>query len=229
MRALLLPLSAAFARPATAPFRRAAFGLGQQGGAVFLGQSLAPRRGLFPASACLSSSSSSSSSPIPPVLVSKSRATTSTNAAVFKIQQQVFGYVKGNGQRNGRRFLKKALMNHRVSNYYSTDLIGKMRFRDLNRAKDPKAYVERTLAGFSPSGELGKERFGPFQQGTREFRRAHLRMKASRLTSPRLMERSALPKLKDDHRRALRIFRSRMRGKNAPKKGAGKRASRKKK
>jgi hypothetical protein len=153
----------------------------------------------------------------------------SSDAAVFAIQQAVFGYVKGSGERSGRGVLKKALTHQPTATYYPIDAMGKMRLRDLRlAAKGPEALVKRKLQGTPLVGAPGREALGPFLPRTFESLRADLRMRAARLLSldPAQLEQTGLPTLTDERKRKLKLLRLRMRGKGPPKKGQGKRATR---
>jgi len=146
------------------------------------------------------------------------------------IQRQLFGYAVDSaaGKRNGRRALKRALFHRRVSDYYPA-LESTMRVRDMNLAKKgAAAYAKRILQGFPLQGAPGKEPLGPALPHTREGQRAELRARAAVFMDEAVLASTAIETTASEIRRLTLLKKLRMRGKAAPKKGGGKRATRKK-
>jgi len=170
--------------------------------------------------------------------------TASPDSVVFSIQQSVFGYDRGGegvvpegmvvrpGKkpvpvRTGRKQARKANAVPNLTAWYPTDLLGKYRFQEMRAMKkNPVAEVESYLGSHKVKA-YGEEAFGPHLELTPEWERARMRMRAQRVlqsvqANPQL---TALDKLDADRRREKTIAGLRKRGKGAPKKGQGKRAT----
>ena len=150
--------------------------------------------------------------------------------AARSIQRKLFGYAVDStaGKRTGRRALKHALFHRRVSDYYPA-LESTMRVRDMSLAKKgAAAYARRILQGFPLQGAPDKEPLGPALPHTREGQRAELRARAAVFMDEAVLASTAIETTASEIRRLTLLKKLRMRGKAAPKKGGGKRATRKK-
>jgi hypothetical protein len=170
--------------------------------------------------------------------------TASPDNLVFSIQQAVFGYDRGGegfiapgkkllpGKkpvpvRTGRKLARKLEAVPRFTEWYPQDLLGKLRFREMRMMKKhPQAQIASYLGPHQVKG-YGEEDFGPYQQFTPEAERARRRARAQFVLNAVSVDAdaSALTSTEQERRRIENIQALRKRGKAAPKKGQGKRAS----
>jgi hypothetical protein len=170
--------------------------------------------------------------------------TASQDDVIFSIQQKVFGYDRGGegivpegmvlrpGKKpvpvkTGRKLARKLEVTPSFSSWYPIDSLGKLRYQEIRAMKsNPKQQIEGYLGIHKVKG-LGEEEFGPFPELTPEWERARMRSRAYRVLQSVQINASvtALEKLDSERRREQRIMALRKRGKAAPKKGQGKRAT----
>lgn len=170
--------------------------------------------------------------------------TASPDDFIFSIQQKVFGYDRGGegfvrpgavvrpGKkpvpvRTGRKLARKLEAPPRLSEWYPLDFLGKLRFQEMRAMrKNPVAEIESYL-GPHKIKAAGEEDFGPFLELSPEFERARRRTRAQLILDSVTVdaEASALTTTEAERRRVDTIQALRKRGKAAPKKGQGKRAT----
>lgn len=170
--------------------------------------------------------------------------TLSRDDVVFSIQQTVFGYDRGGEgfarpgfkvapgktpvpARTGRKYLKKAAFVPKFSEWYPPDYLGTVRFKEMRMMKKSPEHEIATYLGTHKMKEHGEEDFGPFQIYEPNHERAIRRTRAHRVLESvkEDPELTALTSTEEERRRLDTIEALRKRGKAAPKKGQGKRAT----
>lgn len=161
---------------------------------------------------------------------------------IFAIQQQVFGYDRGGegfvpegvvvreGKtlvpvRTGRKLMKKSLFPKNSLSWYIPDMMGRERYREMRlMRKSPNYWINERLDGNALQGQVGKEMFGPFPPNTTGAWLSRSRKRISDVMAFKPNE-TALTSTAQERFQRTRIIGLRKRGKGAPKKGQGKRAS----
>lgn len=164
---------------------------------------------------------------------------------MFGLQAELFGYERGgDGVKSGRRILRKRAYAPHFASWYPPDFFGRLRSRERRSVRDLESLAKRVL----PPGEALPPKFPDHQiralkqnglslmslkpplsltmrASDRAAAEARFGLRVLRSVSREALEDTTIRKTQSETRRAEQLVRLKKRGRGAPQKGHGKRAS----